>query len=149
VAEVSGAPKAASNWVMTELMRELNQSQSQKQVSESPIKADQLGQLVKLVESKSISGKIGKIIFQEMWSSGKDPEVIIKEKGLIQITDEATILAWIKEIIAKNPQAVMDYRGGKNKLFGFFVGELMKVSKGKASPEVVNQLLLQELGRKD
>jgi aspartyl-tRNA(Asn)/glutamyl-tRNA(Gln) amidotransferase subunit B len=147
VAEVSEAPKASANWVMTELMRELNQNQ--RSVSQSPVKAQQLGKLVRLVESKSISGKIGKTVFQEMWASGKEPDQIIKEKGLVQITDESVIMSWIQEIMDKNPQAVVDYRAGKSKLFGFFVGELMKLSKGKASPELANQLLQKELGKKN
>lgn len=143
VALSSQNPKVASNWVMTELLRELNESR--KEVTESPISADQLGQMIVLIDKGTISGKIAKTVFAEMWSTGKDPETIVKEKGLTQITDTSAIEKMIDEVIAANPAEVEAYRGGKEKLFGFFVGQAMKASKGQASPEVVNKLLKEKL----
>jgi aspartyl-tRNA(Asn)/glutamyl-tRNA(Gln) amidotransferase subunit B len=142
-ATVGKNAKAVSNWVMTELMRELNDSK--KEVKDSPITSENLGRMVALIEAGTISGKIAKTVFAEMWSSGKTPEEIVKEKGLTQITDTAAIEKMIDDVISANPKEVADYRGGKEKLFGFFVGQAMKASKGQASPEVVNELLRKKL----
>lgn len=138
-----GNGKAASNWVMTELMRELNDSK--KTVQQSPISAENLGKMVALIDKGTISGKIAKTVFAEMWTSGKEPEVIVKEKGLVQITDTSAIEKAIADVIAANPNEVSAYRGGKDKLFGFFVGQVMKATKGQASPDMVNQLLKKKL----
>ncbi len=143
VAARSNNPKSASNWIMTELLRELNQAQ--KKITDSPIKAPQLAEIICLISSGVISGKIGKIIFAEMWLSGKNSETIIKEKGLLQISDKVVIEKIIAEVISANPQQVSDYRAGKIKLFGFFVGAIMKASKGQANPEIVNQILTEKL----
>ena len=142
-AKSSGNPKAASNWIMTELLRELNQAQ--KTILESPIKAPQLGALVSLIEKGTISGKIGKTVFAEMWATGKSPDVIIKEKNLVQISDSSALEKIVDEVIAANPTQVADYRGGRTKLFGFFVGSVMKASKGQANPEMVNTILTEKL----
>lgn len=139
VTKISGNPKASSNWIMTEVMRELNQNDLT--VEKCPISAENLGKMVGLIESKVISGKIGKTVVQEMWKSGKDPETIIKEKNLIQIVDTGAIEKIVDEILAQNPGPLADFRGGKDKLFGFFVGQVMKASKGQASPEAVNDIL--------
>lgn len=143
VAQTCGNPKAASNWIMTELLRELNQAN--KTIAESPIKAEALGKMVQLVEKGTISGKIGKTVFAEMWASGKDPEAIVKEKGLVQVSDTGALTKIIEEVMAANPAQLADYRGGKVKLFGFFVGAVMKASKGQANPEMVNQILTEKL----
>ncbi|MDX9730652.1 MAG: Asp-tRNA(Asn)/Glu-tRNA(Gln) amidotransferase subunit GatB [Bdellovibrionales bacterium] len=143
VKAAGGNAKAASNWVMTELMRELNDSK--KQVQESPISAEHLGQMVALIDKGTISGKIAKTVFSEMWSSGKAPEVIVKEKGLVQITDTSAIEKAIDDVIAASPNELAAYRGGKEKLFGFFVGQVMKATRGQASPDLVNQLLKKKL----
>lgn len=135
--------KAASNWIMTELLRELNQAN--KQITESPIHPDGLGQLIGLIDAGTISGKIAKTVFAEMWSSGKDPQTIIKEKNLVQISDTGAVEKIIDEVMAANASQVADYRGGRTKLFGFFVGAVMKASKGQANPEVVNKLLTEKL----
>lgn len=142
-AEVGKNPKAASNWIMTDLMRELNESK--KSVKESPIPAEKLGEMISLIEAGTISGKIAKTVFAEMWATQKAPADIVKEKGLTQITDSGAIEKLVVEILAKNPSEVSDYRGGKEKLFGFFVGQVMKASKGQASPEAVNELLKKRL----
>lgn len=142
-AKVAGNPKGASNWIMTELLRELNAAQ--KTIAQSPIKPKQLGNMVAMIEKGTISGKIGKTVFAEMWATGKDPETIIKEKNLVQISDVGAVGKIIDEVLAANAQQVADYRGGRTKLFGFFVGAVMKASKGQANPEMVNQLLTEKL----
>lgn len=144
VAKESKNFKASSNWIMTELIRELNTAN--KEITDSPIKAQQLGRLVSLIDNGTISGKIAKTVFQEMWQSGKDAEVIIKEKGLVQITDPAAIEKIVDEVLAANAQNVEDHKSGKKKnLLGFFVGAVMKASKGQANPDLVNKILLEKL----
>ncbi len=136
--------KASSNWIMTELLRELNQAN--KEIKDSPIKPLQLGRMIALIDKGAISGKIAKTVFQEMWQSGKDPEAVIKEKGLVQISDPAAIEKIIDEVLAANVQNVEDHKTGKKKnLFGFFVGAVMKASKGQANPELVNKILQEKL----
>ncbi|WP_413576455.1 Asp-tRNA(Asn)/Glu-tRNA(Gln) amidotransferase subunit GatB [Bdellovibrio sp. HCB290] len=143
-AEVSKNPKASSNWIMSELMRELNTVNMQ--IENSPIKPAQLGKMIVLIDSGTISGKIAKTVFQEMWSTSKDPDVVVKEKGLVQITDSAAIEKIIDEVLVNNQQAVDDHKSGKKKnLFGFFVGAVMKASKGQANPDMVNKILLEKL----
>lgn len=142
-AEVSKNAKAASNWVMTELLRELNEAKLE--VSKSPIAAAQLGELIAMIDSKEISGKMAKDVFMEMWKTSKPPKEIVKAKGMAQITDSSAIEKIVDDVLAKNAPAVADYRGGKTKLFGFFVGQVMKASKGQANPEIVNQILTDKL----
>lgn len=139
VSKECGNAKAASNWIMTELLRELNQAQLS--ITQSPITPKNMGVMVKKVESGEISGKIGKTLFLEMWKSGKTAEEVIKEKGLVQISDPAAIEKVISEVLAANAQQVADYRGGKVKLFGFFVGAVMKASQGRVNPDLANEIL--------
>jgi aspartyl-tRNA(Asn)/glutamyl-tRNA(Gln) amidotransferase subunit B len=101
--------------------------------------------MIAMIDAGTISGKIAKTVFTEMWASGDEPEKIVKEKGLTQITDTAAIEKIIDGILAANPNEVEQYRAGKEKLFGFFVGQAMKATKGQASPEVVNGLLKTKL----
>lgn len=143
VATLSKNPKSSANWIMTDLVRELNESKSD--ITQSPISSDQLAKMIELIDNGTISGKIAKTVFAEMWSTKKDPETIVKEKGLVQITDTSAIEAMIDEIMAANPSQVEAYRSGKEKIFGFFVGQTMKASKGQASPDVVNELLKKKL----
>lgn len=143
-AKISKNYKASSNWIMTELMRELNTANVQ--IENSPIKPVQLGKMIGMIDAGTISGKIAKTVFQEMWTSSKEPEVIVKEKGLVQITDTAAIEKIIDEVLSANAQAVDDHKTGKKKnLFGFFVGAVMKASKGQASPDLVNKILQEKL----
>lgn len=135
--------KSASNWVMVELLRELNNDKLQ--ITESPIKAQNLGKLISLIDKGTISGKIAKTVFIEMWKSGQDPETIVKEKGLVQVSDTGAIEKMIDEVLAANTSQVAEYRGGRTKLFGFFVGAAMKASKGQANPDLVNQILKKKL----
>lgn len=144
-AKVAGNAKAASNWIMTELLRELKQAE--KHITQSPITPDQLGKMIGLIEKGTISGKIGKTVFLEMWQSGKDPEAIVKEKGLVQISDTGAVEKIIDEVLAANAGQVADYRGGRTKLFGFFVGAVMKASKGQANPDLVNKILTEKLNK--
>ncbi|KJS00077.1 MAG: glutamyl-tRNA amidotransferase [Desulfobulbaceae bacterium BRH_c16a] len=134
--------KKASNWIMTELMRELKGEA----LSSCLIKARQLAALLVMVEKNTISGKIAKTVFQAMMESGKDPETIVKEKNLLQVSDTSELLALVREIIAANPGQAEDFRNGKIKLMGFFVGQLMQKTKGKANPGVANELFASELG---
>lgn len=143
VAKVGGNAKSAANWVMSELMRELNDAK--KNFSESPISAEKLGQLIALIDSGTISGKIAKTVFAEMWTSGGVPADIVREKNLGQITDLSAIEKVIDDVIASNPKELEQYRSGKEKVFGFFVGQVMKASRGQASPELVNSLLKKKL----
>jgi aspartyl-tRNA(Asn)/glutamyl-tRNA(Gln) amidotransferase subunit B len=143
-AKVCGNYKAASNWIMTELLRELNNNNLE--IKASPISPKHLGQMISLIEKGTISGKIAKTVFLDMWKTGKDPEAIVKEKGLVQITDPAAVEKIIDEVLAANAQQVDDHKTGKKKnLFGFFVGAVMKASKGQANPELVNQILQKKL----
>ncbi len=136
--------KQASNWVMVELLGALNRAE--KDITESPISAEQLGGLINRINDNTISGKIAKQVFGFMWDAdGKSADDIISEKGLKQETDTGAIEAVINEVIAASPQQLADYRGGKDKLFGYFVGEVMKRSKGKANPAQVNELLKKAL----
>ncbi len=136
--------KLAANWVINELLGILNKNE--KTLEESPISAEQLGGLISLISDDTISGKIAKDVFAEMFDTGKDANVIVEEKGLKQVTDTGAIEAIIDEVIAENPDNVEKYRGGKDKLFGFFVGQTMKKSQGKANPAVVNKILKDKLG---
>ena len=135
----SSQPKATSNWVMTELLRMLNEEK--KEISDSPISSDHLAELVLMIEKKEISGKMAKQVFQEMWKTSKSPKDLVKALGLSQITDESEIEKIVDKVLAANEKAVEDYRSGKTKLYGFFVGQAMKESKGQASPETLNKIL--------
>ena len=146
VAKLSGNPKAASNWIMVELMRELNTSELS--IDKCAIRPKQLADMIKLIDTGTISGKIAKNVFSEMWASGKGPEVIVKEKNLVQITDTGAIEKSIDAILAQNAGQVAEFRSGKEKLFGFFVGQVMKATKGQASPEMVNEILRKKLSQK-
>lgn len=136
--------KLAANWVINELLGILNKNE--KSIEDSPISAEQLGGLIALISDDTISGKIAKDVFAEMFASGKNAADIVEEKGLKQVTDTGAIEAIVDEVIAENPDNVEKYKGGKDKLFGFFVGQVMKKTQGKANPAVVNKLLKEKLG---
>jgi aspartyl-tRNA(Asn)/glutamyl-tRNA(Gln) amidotransferase subunit B len=138
--------KKLSNWLMTELMRELK-GEDGPDIGECPISPENLGTLLLMIDQGTISGKIAKTVFMEMMATGKDAETIVKEKNLVQMSDEGELLEMVKEIIAANPQQAADYKGGKTKLMGYFVGQLMQKTRGKANPKLANQLFSQELSR--
>ena len=135
--------KITANWMSVELFGALNKAGIE--LAQSPVKPKQLGGLVDLISDGSISGKIAKEVFSTMFETGKDAKVIVEERGLKQVSDESAIISMIDEVLAANLDKVDEYRGGKEKLFGFFVGQVMKASKGQANPGMVNQLLKQKL----
>ena len=136
--------KLTSNWMSVELFGALNKAG--KSLSDSPISPAQLGELVGLISDGTISGRIAKDVFADMFETGKQASVIIEEKGLKQVSDTGAIEALIDQVLADNQDKVDEYRGGKDKLFGFFVGQTMKLSKGQANPAMVNEMLRSKLG---
>lgn len=143
VKKYSLGAKKISNWIMTELLRVLKDSG--KEIKQSPIQAPQLAKLIELIDQGTISGKMGKTIFEEMGKTGKNPEAIIQEKNLVQVSDTGAIEKIIDQVIAANPQQLAQYKAGKDKLFGFFVGQVMKEMKGQGNPAMVNDLLKKKL----
>jgi aspartyl-tRNA(Asn)/glutamyl-tRNA(Gln) amidotransferase subunit B len=141
---VSSDYKSVANWVMGDLLRYLNVANIE--VKDLTLAPSALGEMVELINDGTISGKIAKTVFEEMLASGKDPATIVKEKGLVQISDEGELVAVIEQVIAANPQSVEDYQGGKAQAFGFLVGQVMKETRGKANPQLVNKLLKEKLG---
>jgi len=136
-------PKKIANWVMSELMREMAEAKlNAKQVA---LKPTDLAALVKLIDDGVISGKIAKQIFPELFAQGGDPQALVKAKGLVQISDTSALEAAIDAVIAANPAEAEAFRGGKTKLMGFFVGQIMKATKGQANPGLVNELLAKKL----
>jgi aspartyl-tRNA(Asn)/glutamyl-tRNA(Gln) amidotransferase subunit B len=138
-----GDPKLAANWVLNELLGRLNKDG--KTLDESPLSAQHLAGLLALIADNTISGKIAKDVFSIMFETGKEAGAIVEEKGLRQVTDTGAIEKIVDDVIAANPDNVAAYKGGKDKLFGFFVGQVMKNSGGKANPDIVNQLLKKKL----
>jgi aspartyl-tRNA(Asn)/glutamyl-tRNA(Gln) amidotransferase subunit B len=138
-----GRPKAVSNWMMGELMRLLNDEALS--IESCILKPEQLAGMLRLIDSGTISSKIAKTVFAEMYKTGKDAEMIVKEKGLLQISDESAIEKAVDEIIAKHPNEAERFKGGEEKLLGFFVGQVMKATKGKSNPQIVNDLLKKKL----
>ncbi len=148
VVRSSGAePKLCANWVSTDLLGALNKLGVH--INATPVSADALAGLLKRIADKTISGKIAKDVFESMLADGAQSEdaadVIIKAKGLVQITDESALVSAIDTVMQNNPGQLADYRSGKDKLFGFFVGQVMKATQGKANPEAVNRLLKEKL----
>ena len=134
-------PKKVSNFIGTELLRDYGPER----IDQCPVKPGQLASLLLMVEKATISGKIAKTVFTDMLASGDDPERIVKEKGLIQMSDSDELTAMVREIIAANPEQAQQYRDGKTKVIGFFVGQLMQKTKGKANPQMANKLFREEL----
>ena len=139
-------PKALSNWIMSEMMRELKGEDIDRAIAEAKVRPRQLAGLLKMVREGKISGKIAKTVFIEMWETGQDAEEVVAEKGLAQVSDESAIEAAVAEVLAAYPKEVEGYRAGKTKLMGFFVGQVMKKTQGRANPKVVNELLTKALG---
>ncbi|MCK6418649.1 MAG: Asp-tRNA(Asn)/Glu-tRNA(Gln) amidotransferase subunit GatB [Alphaproteobacteria bacterium] len=137
--------KLVANWILNELLGLLNKDG--KDLSSSPVTAAQIGGLIDLITDNTISGKIAKDVFAQMYASGKDAAAIVETQGLRQVTDTAAIEKIIDEVLAENPDNVAAYRSGKDKLFGFFVGQVMKKMGGKANPSAVNDILKSKLGR--
>ena len=136
-------PKTVSNWMMGDLLRELKRDE--KEIDQFLLTPSHLAEMLSMIKEGTISGKIAKDVFEEMYRSGKRPEKIVKDKGWVQILDETEIAKAIEGVMNANPKLVEDYRKGKEKIFGFFVGEVMKETKGKGNPKLVNELLKKKL----
>ncbi len=136
-------PKTVSNWVMGELRRELNAAHTP--VERSPVTPERLANLLQLVENGTVSLKVARDLFPELYATGKSPEQLVEEKGLTQVSDEGLLGRLVDEVVAANPNQVAQYRGGKPAVLGFFVGQVMKASGGKANPGKVNELLKNKL----
>ena len=142
-AKASGSARGAANWIRSELLRELEASG--RRADESPVAPEELGALVRLIDEGKISGKQGKDVLVEMFKTGKRAETVVAEQGLAQVSDRGEIERLADEVIAANPKQLEQYRGGKEGLIGFFVGQLMKASQGKANPKLVNEVLREKL----
>jgi aspartyl-tRNA(Asn)/glutamyl-tRNA(Gln) amidotransferase subunit B len=135
--------KLAANWVITELLGALNKAE--KELKDSPVSAENLGELVGLISNNTISGRIAKEVFAEMFGTGKKAGDIVKDRGLQQVTDTGAIEKLVAEVVRDNADKVAEYKAGKDKLFGFFVGQILKKSGGKANPGMVNDILKKKL----
>jgi aspartyl-tRNA(Asn)/glutamyl-tRNA(Gln) amidotransferase subunit B len=142
-ARASGNPKAASNWVMTEVLRKLKESD--RPLARSPVGPEALGGLVRLVDAGTISGKTAKDVFERMWASGEDAASIVEREGLTQLSDDSALLAAVNEVIATSPDQAASYRGGKTAALGWFVGQVMRRTGGRANPQRVGDLLRRAL----
>lgn len=131
--------KTAANWMLGDLSKMVNENNLT--FAQAPVSPENLAAMIGLIDKGTISGKIAKKVIVSMWETGKDPDTIVKEQGLVQITDTGAIEAIVKEVIANNPKSVEDFNSGKGKAIGFLVGQVMKASKGRANPGVVNELL--------
>ncbi len=147
VAEVSKNAKSSSNWIMTEVLRHLKESG--KTIEHFEISAENLGKIISLIDTKTISNKIAKEVFALSLTDNRDPEIIVKEKGLLQVSDEGAIVAMVEEVLKNNGKMVEDYRnsdeGRKPRVLKGLMGQVMKLSKGKANPELVTKLMLERL----
>ncbi|UCD36378.1 MAG: Asp-tRNA(Asn)/Glu-tRNA(Gln) amidotransferase subunit GatB [Nitrospiraceae bacterium] len=143
VLALGGEPKAAANWIRGDLARLLNEEN--REFAQCPLTPCHLVDMLGLVDRGTISGKIAKTVFEEMYRSGKDAGTVVKEKGLVQMSDEAGIAKIVDAVLARSPGEVERYRAGDAKLMGFFVGQVMKETKGKANPKIVNELLKKKL----
>ena len=143
--KVCNNAKAVNNWIISDISRILNETEMEP--IEIPFDSNQLGKLVILIDKGTISSSIGKKVLEELFENPRDPEEIIKEKGWIQISDEGAIKEVVLKVLEANPQSVADYKGGKDKALGFLVGQAMKETKGKANPQMLNKMFLEELKR--
>ncbi len=143
VAASGGEGKLSANWVMVELLGALNKAN--REIADSPVSAEMLGGMIQRIKDNTISGKIAKKVFQAMWAGEGDADAVIEKQGLKQVTDSGAIEKLIDDVLANNQAQVEQYRGGNEKVFGFFVGQVMKASQGKANPGQVNQMLKQKL----
>ena len=135
--------KLVSNWVMVELTGLLNNTE--KTIDQSPVTAEHLGKMLQMVDDDVISGKIAKTVFTEMAATGQPAGKIVEEKGLVQVSDADALGAIVDKVLADNSPQVTDYKNGKTKLIGYFVGQVMKLTKGQANPKMVNEILRKRL----
>jgi aspartyl-tRNA(Asn)/glutamyl-tRNA(Gln) amidotransferase subunit B len=141
--ELGGEPRAVCNWLKGELTKLLNEDN--RQIEDSPVGPGQLIELLALIDKGTISGKIAKTVFEEMYKTGKSPGAIVEEKGLVQVSDESELERLVDSVIGNNPEEADRFRSGDTKLMGFFVGQIMKETKGRANPKIVNELLRKKL----
>ena len=137
-------PKVMSNWIMSELLREMKRDE--REIENCPVPPGHLVELLKMIDTGVISGKIAKAVFEEMYATGRRAEEIVREKGLVQVRDVGALESAIDQVLDENSKEVELYRGGKEKLFGFFVGQVMRKTSGKADPKLVNEILRRKLG---
>jgi aspartyl-tRNA(Asn)/glutamyl-tRNA(Gln) amidotransferase subunit B len=142
-ARAGGNPKAASNWVMTELLRKLKEDA--RPLAASPVSPEALGSLVRLVDEGTISGRTAKDVFERAWGTGEEPRAIVEREGLTQVSDEGALEAAVREVVEASPEQVASYRGGKAAALGWFVGQVMKKTAGRANPKRVNDLVRRAL----
>jgi aspartyl-tRNA(Asn)/glutamyl-tRNA(Gln) amidotransferase subunit B len=135
--------KALSNWIMSEVLRELNRDN--REIEDCPVSPENLAELLAMLDSGALSGKIAKAVFEQMYASGESARHIVDEKGLAQVSDESEIESAIDQVLSENPKEVEQFRAGKDKLFGFFVGQVMRKTKGKANPQLANEILRKKL----
>ena len=145
VVEISNNPKASANWIMGDFASKLNEAEIA--INESKIKPEDLAELIKLIDNNTISSKIAKKVFEEMFETGKEPKQIVEEKGLVQITDEGALKEIVAKVVENNPKSVEDYKAGRDKAIGFLVGQITKETKGKANPGIVNKMLVEILNK--
>ena len=143
VVKVSDDARLAANWVLTEILRVLKEKNIS--IEEFSVEPENIGKLIKLIKANTISSKIAKDVFEILLSENKDPEVIVKEKGLVQITDNSEIEKIVEQVLAENPQSVEDYKAGKSNALKYLVGQSMRLSKGKANPQMINEMILARL----
>ena len=139
-------PKLASNYLMVDVNAYLNKVQ--KELSETKLTAEGLAGMIKLITDGTISSKIAKKVFAELIEHGGDAEKIVKEKGLVQVSDSGQLLAWVNEALDNNPKSIEDYKNGRDRAIGFLVGQIMKASKGQANPQMINKMLLEEIAKR-
>ena len=143
VVKVSDNARLAANWVLTEILRVLKEKNIS--IEEFSVEPENIGKLIKLIKADTISSKIAKDVFEILLSENKDPEIIVKEKGLVQITDNSEIEKIVEQVLAENPQSVEDYKAGKSNALKYLVGQSMRLSKGKANPQMINEMILARL----
>ena len=143
VVKVSDNARLAANWVLTEILRVLKEKNIS--IEEFSVEPENIGKLIKLIKDNTISSKIAKDVFEILLSENKDPEIIVKEKGLVQITDNSEIEKIVEQVLAENPQSVEDYKAGKSNALKYLVGQSMRLSKGKANPQMINEMILARL----
>lgn len=142
-AKECGNAKAVSNWIMSDIIRVARELGVE--FNELPFRPNQFAGLIKLIDKGTISGKIAKEVFEEMVQTSKDPDKIVEEKGLVQISDESAIKEVVDRVVAANPQSIADYKAGKDRALGYLVGQCMKEMKGKGNPQILNKLILDYL----
>lgn len=135
--------KLTANWMISDLLPQLRENKLS--IEDTPVSADTFADLIKQVKAGVISGKAGKTVFAELWAGKTDVEAVIKDKGLVQVSDPTELIGFVEELIAANPEQVTDYQNGNEKIISFFVGQMMKKTKGKANPKLVNELLKDKL----